>query len=287
MILVFGKSGQVATELALQGAGLCLSRAEADFERPGALAAVLAARRPDAVINAVAYTAVDRAEEDPERAFRINAHAVDELAQACATGGIPLVHLSTDYVFDGSGDAPWQTTDPTAPLNVYGRSKLAGEEAVRAAGGTHVILRTSWVVSAHGVNFVKTMCRLGTERDTLSVVADQIGAPTAAHDIAAACLSIARQLRADPSKTGTYHYQAQPFCAWADVARAVFRHAGLTCRVTGIPSADYPTPARRPLNSRLDCGTTQHVFRLERPDWDTSIQAILKQLAQPAHQGSA
>jgi len=275
MILVFGHSGQVATDLALQGADLCLSRAQADFEMPGALAAAIAEHRPDAVINAAAYTAVDRAEQEPDRAFRINADAVKELAQACASAGTPLVHLSTDYVFDGSGDTPWQVTDTPAPLNVYGRSKLAGEEAVRAAGGTYAIVRTSWVVSTHGSNFVKTMLRLGAERDALSVVADQIGAPTCAHDIAAACLKIAAQLQADPSKSGTYHYQSQPFVSWADVARAVFAQANLSCTVTDIPSADYPTPAQRPLNSRLACNTTTERFGLDMPDWRTGVRRIV------------
>lgn len=278
MILVFGQTGQVATELGLQGADLCLPRAKADFETPGALAATLAAHAPTAVINAVAYTAVDRAEEEPERAFRINADAVEELAQACAAAAIPLVHLSTDYVFDGSGDAPWRVEDTPAPINTYGRSKLAGEAAVRAAGGVHAILRTSWVVSAHGTNFVKTMRRLGAERDALSVVADQIGAPTGAGDIAGACLQIARQLQENPGKTGTYHYQARPFASWADVARAVFDHAGLRVHVTDIPSSEYPTPAARPLNSRLDCATTTQVFGIEMPDWQASLKTILDRL---------
>jgi dTDP-4-dehydrorhamnose reductase len=278
MILVFGKSGQVATELALQGADPCLSRAQADFETPGAVADAIAAHRPRAVINAVAYTAVDRAEDDSARAFRINEGAVSEMAQACATAGIPLVHLSTDYVFDGSGTAPWQVTDAPAPLNVYGRSKRAGEDTVRAAGGTHAIVRTSWVVSAHGNNFVKTMLRLGREKDTLSIVADQTGAPTSARDIATACLEIAGQLLRDPSKSGTYHYQSRPFASWADVACAVFAQAGLPCSVTDIPTSAYPTPAARPLNSRLDCTATQEVLGLAMPDWRDAIETIVGEL---------
>ena len=278
MVLVFGQSGQVATELGLQGADICLSRAQADFETPGALAAAIATHRPGAVINAVAYTAVDQAEQDSITAHRINAEAVAELAQACAAQNIPLVHISTDYVFDGSGSAPWHVTDSPAPTNVYGRSKLAGEEAVRAAGGAHAIVRTSWVVSAHGANFVKTMLRLGAEREALNVVADQIGAPTCAHDIAAACLEMARQLRSDPAKSGIYHYQAQPYCSWADVARAVMHGAGLACTITDIPSAQYPTPATRPLNSRLDCTATTATFGLDMPDWRSGVQQILTRL---------
>lgn len=278
MILVFGQSGQIAIELALLGAGPCLSRAQADFESPGALAAAIAAHRPDAVINAAAFTAVDRAEVDEARAFQVNACAVEELAQTCAEAGIPLVHISTDYVFDGSGTTPWRVTDLTNPQNVYGRSKLAGENAVRAADGPHAILRTSWVVSTHGNNFVKTMVRLGAERETLSVVADQIGAPTCARDIAAACLDIAQQLRMDPSKSGTYHYQARPFASWADVARAVFEQADLRCSVADIPSTQYPTPATRPLNSRLDCSATKHHLGIEMPDWRAGLKAILQEL---------
>lgn len=276
MILVFGQSGQVAVELARQGADLCLSRTQADFETPGALRAALAQYRPDAVINAAAYTAVDKAETERKRAFQVNAHAVGELAQACAAAKIPLVHLSSDYVFDGSGDTPWQPEDQTGPINVYGQSKLAGEDAVRAAGGVHAILRTSWVVSAYGANFVKTMLRLGGERDALSVVGDQIGAPTCAHDIAAACLQIAKQLRDEAGKTGTYHYQSRPEASWAEVAREVFVQSGLMCRVADITTDQYPTPARRPFNSRLDCRRTEDVFGLPAPHWHAGLAQILQ-----------
>jgi dTDP-4-dehydrorhamnose reductase len=278
LILVFGHSGQVATELRLQGADLCLNRAQANFEVYGALAAAIGAHKPSAVINAVAYTAVDLAEEEPERAFQINAKAVEELAQACEIANIPLIHLSTDYVFDGSGDEPWQVSDPAAPINVYGRSKLAGENAVRSAKGIYAVLRTSGVVSAHGTNFLRTMLKLGAERDVLSVVCDQIGAPTAAHDIAAACLKIAGQLKVDPTKSGTYHYQSMPYASWAEVAREVFSRASFNCKVTDIYSNEYPTVARRPLNSRLDCSDTREQFKLEIPDWRNGVQEILSQL---------
>jgi dTDP-4-dehydrorhamnose reductase len=275
MILVFGHSGQVATELSLQGADLCLSRTEADFETPGSLRAAVEKYKPDAVINAVAYTAVDRAEDEPARAFQINGHAVGELAQICAKLQIPLVHISTDYVFDGSGDTPWAVNDATAPLNVYGQSKLAGEDAVRAADGVYAIIRTSWVVSAHGANFVKTMLRLGSDRDEINVVADQIGAPTGARDIAIACLEIARQLQDTPTKTGTYHYQAHPFTSWADVARATFKLAGLKCVVHDIASAQYPTPAARPLNSRMSCHEISRVFNVKLPKWHDKLGEIV------------
>ena len=191
-LLVFGQTGQVARELARAAPeALFLGRDQADLSDPAACAAAIRAHRPDAVINAAAWTAVDRAETEEAAATVVNGHAPGAMAQACADLGAPLVHISTDYVFDGAGSLPFRPGDPTAPLGAYGRSKLAGEAAVRAAGGAHVILRTSWVFSAHGANFVKTMLRLGADRPALRVVADQIGGPTPADAIAAACLSLA------------------------------------------------------------------------------------------------
>ncbi len=279
MILVFGKSGQVATELARLGGVMCLGRTQCDASDPKAPLAAIEAHRPRAVINAAAYTAVDRAESEEAAAFALNAEGPGAMARACAAQGIPFVHISTDYVFDGSGDAPWTPDAATGPRNVYGRSKLAGEEAVRAAGGIHAILRTSWVVSAHGANFVKTMLRLGAERDALTIVADQVGGPTPARDIAVACLSIAEQLIADPGKSGTYHFAGQPPVSWADFARTIFERAGLDCKVADIPTTDYPTPVERPLNSRLDCGTTEAAFGLPAPEWRAGLDDILKELS--------
>jgi dTDP-4-dehydrorhamnose reductase len=220
-------------------------RAEADLERPGACAAAIAAGGWDVVINAAAHTAVDRAETEEARATTINATAPGEMATECAARGIPFLHISTDYVFDGSGDAPWRPDAATAPLNAYGRSKLAGEVAVRAAGGRHLILRTSWVFSAHGANFVKTMLRLGASRDAVRVVDDQWGGPTPAAAIAGALLTLAQALR-DGAAGGTYHLAGQPPTTWAGFARETFRQAGLACRVDPVGTADYPTPARRP-----------------------------------------
>jgi dTDP-4-dehydrorhamnose reductase len=277
-ILVFGKSGQVARELAKLPETLCLGRDAADLTDQMACAEVIRFHKPAAVINAAAYTAVDAAESDEAQATLVNATAPGAMARACADLGIPLVHISTDYVFAGDGETPWQPDDATAPLGAYGRSKLAGETAVRDAGCTHAILRTSWVVSAHGANFVKTMLRLGAERDSLNVVADQIGGPTAATDIAAACHRIALQLINAPDKTGTYHFAGAPDCSWADFAHAIFDEAELNCTVHDIPSSDYPTPAKRPLNSRLDCSTTNKTFGIERPQWQASLTQILKDL---------
>jgi dTDP-4-dehydrorhamnose reductase len=197
------------------------------------------------------------------------------MAEACAALGVPLVQISTDYVFDGSGTAPWQPSDPTGPLGAYGRSKLKGEEAVRAAGCPHVILRTSWVFSAHGANFVKTMLRLGAERPVLRVVADQWGGPTPAAAIAVACLTIADRLLTAPHLSGTHHFAGTPDTTWADFARAIMQQAGLPAEVEGITTADYPTPARRPANSRLDCSALARDFGISRPDWRAALAGIL------------
>ncbi|WP_370311642.1 dTDP-4-dehydrorhamnose reductase [Sagittula sp.] len=279
-LLVFGSSGQVAIELARRAPdAVFLSRAEADLSDPDACAAAIAAHAPSAVINAAAYTAVDKAEDDEALATTINAKAPAAMAEACAARDIPFVQISTDYVFDGSGDTPRAPDAPTAPLNAYGRSKLAGEEAVRAAGGRWAVLRTSWVFSAHGNNFVKTMLRLSGTRDALNVVDDQIGGPTSAARIAEACLAIVPVLARDAGTSGVYHFTGGPDASWADFARAIFVAAGRQVTVTGIPSSDYPTPARRPLNSRLDCATLA-TFGIDRPDWRRDLGEVLQDLGE-------
>jgi len=283
-VLVFGRSGQLATEIARRApAGVTLDiagRERADLEDPDACGALIRATAPDAVINAAAYTAVDRSEAEEDRATWINAVAPGAMAAACAGLGIPLVHVSTDYVFDGSGTAPWRPEDDPAPLGAYGRSKLAGEVAIRESGAPHAILRTSWVVSAHGANFVRTMLRLGRERDGLRIVADQIGGPTCAANLADACLSVAAALVETPGKSGTYHFAGAPEASWAGFARAIFEMAGIDCTVEEIPSSEYPTPARRPLNSRLDCSATRAAFGLDPPDWRAGLRDILTELGE-------
>jgi dTDP-4-dehydrorhamnose reductase len=280
-VLVFGESGQVGQELQRRAGDVALEvrgRQEADFTDPEACAAFVAATDADAVINAVAYTAVDRAEEEEDLALAINGTTPGAIARACAARGLPLIHISTDYVFDGSGEQPFAPDHPTGPLGAYGRTKRAGEDAVRAAGGTHAIFRTSWVVSAHGNNFIKTMLRLGAERERLTIVADQIGGPTCAAAIADTCLTAARQLLEDPSKSGTYHLSGAPDVSWADFAREIFQQSGLQCEVVNIPSSDYPTPAARPLNSRMDNATTQATFGMARSDWRAGLRDILSEL---------
>lgn len=277
-LLVFGRTGQVATELqGLAPDAIYLGREAADLADPAACAAAIRAQNPTAVINAAAWTAVDQAEAEEAAATVVNGDAPAAMARECAARGIPFVHISTDYVFDGSGETPFAPGDPTAPLGAYGRSKLKGEDAVRAAGGTFAILRTSWVFSAHGANFLKTMLRLGRERDRLTVVADQVGGPTPARAIASACLDLVTALQADPAVAGTYHFSGTPDASWADFAREIMAQAGLDCTITDIPAAAYPTPAQRPANSRLDC-TGLAALGIARPDWRAAVTTHLKEL---------
>jgi dTDP-4-dehydrorhamnose reductase len=278
MILVFGKTGQVATELGRQADDVvALGRDQADLFDPAACALAIRTHKPGAVINAAAYTAVDKAEEETPLATTINGDAPGAMARACADLGIPFLHVSTDYVFSGTDTARWQVGDPTDPPNAYGRSKLAGELAVQAAGGNFAILRTSWVFSAHGANFLKTMLRLSETRDALTVVDDQIGGPTPADAIAEALLTMARAMQAGQSG-GIYHFAGQPDTSWAGFAREIFAQAGKQVDVTGIPSSDYPTPARRPLNSRLDCTKLETDFGISAPDWRAGIARVLTDL---------
>jgi len=280
-LLVFGQTGQVARELARRCpsgvSSVFLGRDQADLADPASCADAIAHHDCDAVINAAAWTAVDRAEGEEAAATVVNGDSPGAMARACAAKGIPLLHVSTDYVFDGLGEFPFSTDHPTAPLNAYGRSKLAGEEAIRASAAQHAILRTSWVVSAHGQNFVKTMLRLGAERAGLNVVADQIGGPTPAAAIVDALFVMAEALRKGAAG-GTYHFAGTPDTSWADFARAIMAGAGLPCKITDIPSSAYPTPAARPMNSRLDCSTLTRDFGIPRPDWREGLADILKEL---------
>ncbi|PTE18728.1 dTDP-4-dehydrorhamnose reductase, partial [Cereibacter changlensis JA139] len=225
-----------------------------------------------------AWTAVDAAEDEEAAATVINGDAPGAMARACAGLGIPFVQISSDYVFDGSGETPWTPDSPTGPLGAYGRSKLAGEAAVRAAGGAHAILRTSWVFSAHGANFVKTMLRLGASRDSLSVIDDQMGGPTPAAAIAAACLTMAQALQQDPALSGAYHLSGAPDVSWAGFAAEIMGAAGLACRIIPIPSRDYPQKAPRPANSRLDNSSLTQAFGIKRPAWRASLAQVLAEL---------
>ncbi|HZR36862.1 MAG TPA: dTDP-4-dehydrorhamnose reductase [Nevskia sp.] len=283
-ILIVGAAGQVGTELrrtlAPLGRVLGMDRAEIDLADESAIRSLLRAERPGLVVNAAAYTAVDRAESEPALAHAINARAPAVLAQEAAALGAWLIHYSTDYVYAGDKPGPYVETDPTGPLSVYGASKLAGDQAVAAVGGQHLILRTSWVYGAHGGNFVKTMIRLARERETLAVVSDQVGAPTSAHQIAELTAQIARQLPQDddPALSGVYHLQGGGEASWHEFAVAVVEQlrqadeSSVRCReIKAIPTSAYPTPARRPANSRLDCAKLRRVFGLSPAGWRAEL----------------
>ncbi len=294
-ILLLGKNGQVGWELqralaplgqvqALDRAGeggLCGDLADL----PG-LAATVRALKPQVIVNAAAYTAVDKAESEPELARRINAEAPAVLAQEAAACGALLVHYSTDYVFDGSGDTPWQEGDATGPLSVYGATKLAGEQAIAASGCAHLIFRTSWVYGARGQNFLKTMLRLAAERERLSVIDDQWGAPTGAELIADVSAHALLQTLRQPSKAGLYHLAAAGHINWLGYARYVIERAApwreqRVQEVAAIATSQYPTAARRPHNSRLNTAKLQAAFGLHMPAWQQGVQRVLDELLNP------
>jgi len=287
-ILVLGRNGQTAMELAKLGPPpgfelVFAGRDSFDLSGPGDPDALIEAEAPSAVINAAAYTAVDRAESEPDAAFRLNRDAPAALARACARRDIPFVHFSTDYVFDGTKPEPYVETDPVAPASVYGRSKAEGEALVLDAGGRALILRTSWVFSAYGANFLKTMLRLARERAELGVVADQLGRPTWAEDCARGALRAAGALLdRDPQASGVFHLSGEGNATWADFAQAIFeesaRRGGPRADVRRITTADYPTPARRPANSRLDCGKITAALDWPMRPWRTSLAACFDEL---------
>ena len=287
-ILIIGRSGQLARCLARQQrpAGwelIAMGREEGcDIADTASLAAQLNALRPDLVVNASAYTAVDKAESERDAAYRINAEGPGALAALCADLGLPLIHFSTDYVFDGSKPGHYVEDDAISPLNVYGASKAAGEAAIRAAHSLHVILRTSWVYSPFGANFVKTMLRLGEIKSELRIVGDQHGAPTAADDLARATMTIAQGIFAGRAHYGTYHVAAGGETNWAGFAREVFRLAGTgrgSPRVTVIRTEDYPTAAARPKNSRLSCEKIAQDYGIRLPAWSISLEPCVRELS--------
>lgn len=279
-ILVSGKTGQVAVELqkhlACLGNLIVLGRDVLDLSQPEQIRAQVQAHKPDLIIIAAAHTAVDQAESEPELAFAINAIAPGVFAEEAAALGIPLIHYSTDYVFDGSKPAPYIEDDATNPLGVYGKSKLAGELAIAASGAQHLILRTSWVYSTHGKNFLLTMQRLLQERPELRVVADQIGAPTWAGTIARSTRAlIERWQTGDAGAWGTYHLTASGETSWFGFTQAIAAHLGAqgkTCAtLEPIPASAYPTPAARPQNSRLDCSKLAREWGVTQPDWEAAL----------------
>jgi dTDP-4-dehydrorhamnose reductase len=287
-ILVTGAKGQVATALQERtppGVELvALARPDLDLADPQSIRDAFEPQTADVVVNAAAYTAVDKAEAEEALAMRVNGEGAGHVAEAARAMGAPVIQLSTDYVFDGSLDRPYVEDDPVAPLGAYGRSKLAGEEAVAAANPRHVILRTAWVYSPFGSNFVKTMLRLGETRREVSVVADQRGSPTSALDIADAIFEMsARMLLAPgPEKYGVFHMTGGGEASWAEFAAAIFAEAQALGRpavdVIPISTADYPTPARRPANSRLDGGRLLRDYEIALPDWRDSLKPVVERL---------
>ena len=286
-ILVFGAGGQIGREVCRapwpsRYAILPLDRKAVDIAKCAAVSAVLDREAPDLAINLAAYTAVDRAESEPEVAWAVNCAGAAHIAAACDESATPLIHLSTDYVFDGRKTGPYREEDAVGPLGVYGRSKEAGERAVRAAVARHMILRTAWVFGAYGANFVKTMLRLAAERPVLRVVADQRGCPTAAADIAAALMVIAGHIERGEAKWGTYHFVGAGAASWHSFAQAIFDQAApqlAACpQVEPITTEQYPTPARRPMNSVLDCRKIEEVFGISSPPWRTALATVIREL---------
>lgn len=289
-LAVSGVEGQVVRSLIERGAArgheiVALGRPLLDLSRPETVVSAIRASNAEAIISAAAYTAVDKAESDVDGAFAVNAAGAGAMAEAAAQMGIPLVHLSTDYVFDGSKSEPYVEVDPTKPIGVYGASKLAGEQSVIAAhGGNSAILRTAWVYSPFGANFVKTMLRLAADRDELGVVADQVGNPTSALDIADGVLSVAERLASDTSAElrGVFHMTAAGETSWAGFAEEIFvisaRLGGPAARVRSITTAEFPTPAKRPANSRLNCAKLDAIHGVSLPTWRGATEAVVARL---------
>lgn len=287
-ILVTGREGQVARALAERGAGrhelVFAGRPELDLAVPELIDAAVARHAPEMIFSVGAYTAVDRAEDEPELAMAINGTGPGQLARAAARIGAPIIHLSTDYVFDGALDRPYREADPVGPINVYGTSKLEGERALARAGGDFAILRTSWVYSPFGANFVRTMLRLAESHDEVRVVADQLGCPTSAFDIAEALLRVA-DCWSDPGTPrvgGVFHFAGAEACSWAAFAETIFaasaRHGGRSPRTVGISTAEWPTRARRPANSQLDSSRFSETFGYRAGNLAQSLEPVIERL---------
>ena len=285
-ILIIGRSGQVATALRSRSTDthriVALGRDIADLTDAASIEKAISRFFPSLIINAAAYTAVDQAESDEDAAFALNCHGPAKLADLCENHKIPLIHYSTDYVFDGTKEEPYVETDPTSPIGVYGRSKLAGELEITARTGRAIILRTAWVYSTTGGNFVKNMLRLASDRDRVSVVDDQVGCPTAASDIADATLRIAQSVLSGNCHYGTFHMCGSGETSWFGFAKEIFQISaqqnGPFATVVPIPTAEYPTPAKRPANSRLACEKLKTVYGIYLPTWTDSLRDCVQNL---------
>lgn len=282
-ILVTGSNGQLGRELQRavpsEWSVTAIGTADCDITDSAAVATLIEGLRPDVVVNCAAYTAVDKAEMERETADAVNWHAVENLARVAATVGAALVHISTDYVFDGESCAPYRESDTTAPINHYGAGKLQGEKAIAASGCRGVVIRTQWLYSPYGKNFVKTMLRLATQQREVRVVADQRGCPTAADDLAAAIVAILPAVVADRTLRGeVFHFASRGEATWCEFAEEIFRVAECDCRAVAITTNDYPTAARRPRNSVLDCSKIFERFGVEQPDWRESLRRNIERI---------
>lgn len=283
-LLVTGANGQVGQSLQRLAADYdgyewyFYTRAELDISDAEAVQQAMATLRPDFIVNTAAYTAVDKAESEPDQARKINVDAVAHLARAAAQTGATLIHYSSDYVYHNTVTTPLKETDSTTPQSVYAKTKLAGEQAIQAIGCNHIILRTSWVYSEYGHNFVKTMLRLAADRDQLSIVADQIGAPTYAGDLAAATIQLAEVLKDSPSVQAVFNYAGGGFTSWYHFAEAIFRKSGIPIKLQPIDTKDYPTAAERPLWSVLDMSALRDQYGIVARDWQLGLDECLRRL---------
>ena len=278
MILVFGKDGQVAKELELSGNVVSIGRNEVDLRNPSKCGNLIRNLKPNYVINAAAYTDVEKAENELKLATIINAESPKFMADACAELNIPFVHLSTEYVFSGIGNIPWKPNDITNPQNNYGISKLAGEKAICMSGANYVILRTSWIFSPHRTNFLKTILDLSKNQNDLSIVKDQVGGPTFAKDIATTCLKLILELGDQPKNSGIYHFCGKPFVSRYEFSKLILDLTGSKTKINKILSKNLNTKVRRPLNSRMNCDKIKNIFGISQPNWKIGLEKTLKQL---------
>lgn len=283
MILVFGKTGQVAVELSKLKDVLCIGRETCNLENPQSCKDVIFNYQPEVVINAAAYTSVDEAENNKDIAYKINSEAPAVMATACMALSIPFIHISTEYVFNGENDKPWRTDDITSPLGVYGHSKREGELAILDANLNSIIIRTSWIFSITGKNFLKTILNLAKNNPDLSIVSDQVGGPTSAFSVAKTCYQISNFLIHNTKfnlNCGIYHFSGMPYVSWADFAEEIILETKLETSINRIPSSQYKTLAKRPLNSRLDNSRLEKDFNLFSSDWKKDLKIVLKELGE-------
>tara|TARA_X000000950_G_scaffold287696_1_gene401116 strand:- start:1555 stop:2409 length:855 start_codon:yes stop_codon:yes gene_type:complete len=278
LILVFGKNGQIGNELSRYDENICLSREDCDFVNINSFKNLIKKFSPSGIINTAAYTNVDGAEEEQDLAYEINSTAPKKLAEACASFKIPLIHISTDYVFDGTNLDLYKEDDATYPLSIYGNSKLLGEQNILMSGAQAIILRTSWVFSSHGKNFLKTMINLSHERESLEIINDQIGAPTSAKSVAYACMKIIHKMIEDKNLSGVFHFSGKPNATWAEFAKEIFKTAKIDIEISHIKTSEFPSKALRPLNSRLNCNKLFNKTGIKQSFWKEELIKVLNEM---------